>query len=135
MTTVQLLRGCIPIIVRCLLFIARWVSFLTSHSPFFCCLPCSVGRSIVQPSAKLMPMSLCEFGKIELEGAYVCKPNGCSEIRFCCLPWSVGRSPVESSAEQMSMSPSEVGKFELEGRYVCNSKGYSEIRFCCMREV
>jgi hypothetical protein len=78
-----------------------------------------VGRSLVESSAKLKPMSLCEFGKIELEGRFVCKPEGCSEIWFCCLLWSVGHSGVESSAELMLMSLCEIGKFGLGGGYVC----------------
>ena len=47
--------------MRCLLFIARFVSFVESNNPFL---------SSVSP-AELMPMSLCEIGRIELEGGYV----------------------------------------------------------------
>ena len=72
--------------MRCLLCIARWVSFATSQIPFFCFVPWSVGGSLIKLSlAGLMPMSLCEIGKIE--GGHVCKLEGCLpvEIRFCSV--------------------------------------------------
>ena len=43
-----------------------------------------MGGSLIKSSlAGLMPMSLCEIGKIE--GGYVCKLEGCLEVRFCSV--------------------------------------------------
>ena len=68
--------------MRCLLSIPRWVWFVTSHNPFLCC--CD-SETFIEFSTELMPISLCEIGKIELEGGYICKPEDCSEIRFCSV--------------------------------------------------
>ena len=57
--------NCLPnriiiIIMRCLLCMARWVSFATFHKPFFCCVPWSDGRSLVlvEFCSELTQMSL-----------------------------------------------------------------------------
>ena len=48
----------------------------------FCCLSWSVGRSVtsvvqfVESSVELMPISLCEICKFELEGGKICSENG-----------------------------------------------------------
>ena len=80
--------------MRCLLCIARWVSFATFGVPFFDIEPWTVGGSLVEFSTELMSVSFCEIGKIGLEGGYVCKR--CSEIGFCSV---ISRVVVASSCQ------------------------------------